>query len=64
MVQGAQTAMVVGKAGVLSECQITGAGNITIHGQFYERDSPGIVGPSQLVVSSHGSLVGSVEQIG
>jgi uncharacterized protein YjbI with pentapeptide repeats len=59
---GKGTELVVGRSGVLSGCQISGAGNITIHGQFFERESPGIVGPSQLVVSSRGSLVGAVEQ--
>jgi hypothetical protein len=47
---------------VLSGCQITGAGNITIHGKFFESASPGIVGATQLIVSAGGSLVGAVEQ--
>ena len=59
---GKGTELVVGQAGVLSDCQIKGAGNITINGHFFERASPGIVGPSQLVVSSSGALVGAVEQ--
>ncbi len=54
--------MVVGKNGVLADCQITGGGNITIHGQFFEGTSPGIVGPKQLVVSSSGAVVGVVQQ--
>jgi hypothetical protein len=53
---------VVGKSGVLSGCQVKGAGRITIHGKFVERESPGIVGASQLIVSAGGSLVGAVEQ--
>jgi hypothetical protein len=59
---GEGTDLVVGEAGVLSECMIMGGGNITIHGQFFERESPGIVGPRRLVVSAQGSLVGSVQQ--
>jgi uncharacterized protein YjbI with pentapeptide repeats len=59
---GDATELVVGKAGVLSGCQIRGAGKITIHGKFVERESPGIVGVTQLVVSAGGSLVGAVEQ--
>ena len=39
-----------------------GAGDITLHGRFYERESPGIVGPSKLVVTAEGQLVGQVEQ--
>ena len=58
--QGAE--LTVGKSGVLSQCRIEGAGNITIHGRFQERESPGIVGPSELVVTSEGTLVGVVEQ--
>src|SRR5262249_9171055 len=54
--------LTVGKAGVLAHCRIEGAGNITLHGRFFERESPGIVGPNQLVVTSEGQLVGQVEQ--
>jgi uncharacterized protein YjbI with pentapeptide repeats len=54
--------LVVGKHGVLSGCQIKGAGRITINGKFVERESPGIAGCTQLVVTSGGSLVGAVEQ--
>ena len=39
---------------MLSGCQIRGAGKITIHGKFVERESPGIVGVTQLVVSAGG----------
>jgi uncharacterized protein YjbI with pentapeptide repeats len=59
---GESTELVVGKSGVLSGCQVRGSGRITIHGKFVERESPGIVGATQLVVSSGGSLVGAVEQ--
>ena len=59
---GDQTELVVGKAGLLSGCQIRGAGRITIHGKFVEQESPGIVGATQLVVSSAGSLVAAIEQ--
>jgi uncharacterized protein YjbI with pentapeptide repeats len=59
---GKGTELIVGKGGVLSDCQITGAGSITINGHFFEKQSPGIVGPDQLVVSAGGALVGAVEQ--
>jgi uncharacterized protein YjbI with pentapeptide repeats len=59
---GQGTELVVGHGGVLAGCQIRGAGNIRIDGQFVERESPGIIGASQLVVSSTGSLIGAVEQ--
>ena len=39
-----------------------GAGNVTIHGRFFERQSPGIVGVKRLVVSSKGAVVGAIEQ--
>src|SRR6202041_1740859 len=55
---GEGTELVVGKAGLLSGCQIRGAGKLTIHGKFIERESPGITGVNQLVVTSGGSLVG------
>jgi hypothetical protein len=54
--------LTIGKAGVLANCRIEGAGNITLHGRFFERESPGIIGPSQLVVTSEGQLIGEVEQ--
>ena len=64
---GRGTELVIGTDGVLSGCQITGAGNITINGKFFEREGgkkngPGIVGAHQLVVSSSGALVGAVQQ--
>jgi uncharacterized protein YjbI with pentapeptide repeats len=59
---GDGTELVVGKSGTLSGCQIRGAGKITIHGKFIERESPGITGVNQLVVTTGGSIVGAVEQ--
>ena len=59
---GKDTDLVIGKNGVLADCQITGAGNITVHGHFFERVSPGIVGAKQVMVTAGGSLVGAVEQ--
>jgi uncharacterized protein YjbI with pentapeptide repeats len=59
---GDGTELVIGEAGVLADCTISGAGAITVHGQFFERESPGIVGPRELVVSSGGAVVASVRQ--
>jgi hypothetical protein len=59
---GDGTELVVGKAGVLSGCQVKGAGKVTIHGKFIEREAPGISGVSQLVVTSGGSIFAAVEQ--
>ena len=59
---GKGTELIVGKGGVLSDCQIKGGGNITINGHFFERQSPGIVGADQVVVSAGGASVGAVEQ--
>ncbi|MCL2449734.1 MAG: pentapeptide repeat-containing protein [Polyangiaceae bacterium] len=59
---GERTELVIGRGGVLSGCQIHGAGRITIHGKFVEHEAPGIVGATQLVVSAHGSLVAAIEQ--
>jgi hypothetical protein len=56
------TELVLGKDGVLADCTIAGAGKITIHGRFFERESPGIVGPEQLTVSRDGAVVASVQQ--
>jgi uncharacterized protein YjbI with pentapeptide repeats len=56
------TEVVIGKDGTLSGCRITGPGRITVHGRFVERDSPGIVGVRELIVTASGSLVGAVEQ--
>jgi uncharacterized protein YjbI with pentapeptide repeats len=59
---GEGTELVVGETGVLADCHISGAGAITVHGQFFERESPGIVGPRELVVSQAGAVVASVKQ--
>jgi hypothetical protein len=59
---GEGTELVIGKDGTLSGCQITGPGKITVHGKFVERESPGIVGARELIVTSSGSLTGAVEQ--
>ena len=56
------TDLIVGEAGVLSSCRIVGGGDVTIHGQFFERESPGIRGPRTLRVSASGALVGAIEQ--
>jgi hypothetical protein len=56
------TELVIGKNGVLSGCQIRGAGKLTIHGKFVEQKSPGIAGVTHLVVTAGGSLHGAVEQ--
>jgi uncharacterized protein YjbI with pentapeptide repeats len=66
---GRGTELVIGADGVLTGCQITGAGNITINGKFFEKgDSKkngagvSIAGAHQLVVTSTGALVGAVQQ--
>ena len=59
---GEGTELVIGKAGTLAGCQLRGAGRITVHGKFVEKESPGIAGATQLVVSAGGSLIGAVEQ--
>ncbi len=59
---GDGTELVVGAAGVLADCTISGAGSIAVHGQFFERESPGIVGPRELMVTSGGAVVASVQQ--
>lgn len=59
---GEGTELVVGSGGVLSDCTVVGHGSVHIAGKFYERKSPGIVGPTQLVVSTGGCLVAEVEQ--
>ena len=33
-----------------------------VHGKFLEKESPGITGATQLVVTAGGSLIGAVEQ--
>jgi hypothetical protein len=70
---GRGTELLIGPDGVLSGCQITGAGNITINGKFFEAtggggrknnnsNGPAIIGAHQLVVSATGALVGAVQQ--
>jgi uncharacterized protein YjbI with pentapeptide repeats len=54
--------LTIGEPGVLKDCEIVGRGKITVHGRFFERKSPGIVGAERVVVSSKGSLVGGIEQ--
>ena len=36
--------LTIGEPGVLKDCEIVGRGKITVHGRFFERKSPGIVG--------------------
>ena len=59
---GEGTELVVGESGVLADCKISGGGSVTVHGHFFEQESPGIVGAREVVVSSKGSLVASVQQ--
>jgi hypothetical protein len=65
---GRGTELLIGPDGVLTGCHITGAGNITINGKFFEatngkkNSGPAIVGAHQLVVSSKGAMVGAVQQ--
>jgi hypothetical protein len=66
---GRGTELVIGSDGVLSGCQITGAGNITINGKFFEKTETkksgsgvAISGAHQLVVTSTGALVGAIVQ--
>jgi uncharacterized protein YjbI with pentapeptide repeats len=54
--------LTIGEPGVLKNCEIVGRGQITVHGRFFERKSPGIVGAERVVVSAKGSLVGGIEQ--
>ena len=54
--------LVIGDSGVLKDCEIRGSGNITVHGRFFERNAPGIVGARSLVVSSRGAMVGAIQQ--
>jgi hypothetical protein len=59
---GEGTELVVGADGVLAGCQVTGGGNITINGAFFEGKTPGIIGARRVVVARTGALVGTVEQ--
>ena len=49
---GEGTELVVGETGVLADCKIAGDGSVTVHGHFFERESPGIVGAREVMVSS------------
>lgn len=55
--------LTIGEAGVLKNCSIMGQGKLVVHGRFFERQSPGIVGVRSLYVSSRGGIVGGVEQV-
>jgi uncharacterized protein YjbI with pentapeptide repeats len=57
---GDQTELIIGASGVLADCEIVGAGSVTVHGKFFERQSPGIVGPRVVSVSAKGALVSAV----
>jgi uncharacterized protein YjbI with pentapeptide repeats len=57
---GEQTELIIGASGVLADCEIVGAGSVTVHGKFFERQAPGIVGPRQVSVSAKGALVSAV----
>lgn len=59
---GDQTELVIGPAGVLADCEIAGAGCVTVHGKFFERQSPGIIGPRLLSVSAGGAVVSAVSK--
>ena len=61
---GDKTELVIGPAGVLADCEIVGGGNLTVHGKFFEKKSPGIVGARQLVVSAKGAVVSAIAQTG
>ena len=59
---GNNAEIIVGETGVLAECIIRGSGRIVVHGKFYEAASPGIIGPTELVVTAGGVLVAAVQQ--
>jgi hypothetical protein len=61
---GHETELVIGPSGVLADCEIVGAGCITVHGKFFERAAPGIVGPRKLMVSARGAVVSAIAQSG
>jgi uncharacterized protein YjbI with pentapeptide repeats len=54
--------LTIGESGLLKHCSVVGSGKIIVHGRFFERSSPGIVGARSLHVSSRGGLVAGVEQ--
>jgi uncharacterized protein YjbI with pentapeptide repeats len=59
---GIDTELVIGPSGVLADCEIVGAGCITVHGKFFERAAPGIVGARKLMVSARGAVVSAIAQ--
>ena len=59
---GPNTDLVIGEAGVLQDCKIVGRGSVTIHGRFFESESPGIVEPRELVVTARGAVIAAVQQ--
>jgi hypothetical protein len=61
---GIDTELVIGPSGVLADCEIIGGGSITVHGKFFEKASPGIVGARKLMVSARGAVVSTVAQSG
>jgi uncharacterized protein YjbI with pentapeptide repeats len=54
--------LTIGDDGLLKNCSVVGNGKIIVHGRFFERSSPGIVGARSLLVSSRGGLVAGIEQ--
>jgi hypothetical protein len=53
---GEQCELVISEHGVLADCTLRGGGTITIRGKFYQKKSPGIVNPAELVVMAGGML--------
>lgn len=62
VVLGEGTELVIGQSGVLKDCQIKGGGNMTVHGSFLEKQSPGISGVKRLSVSAKGAVSSVVVQ--
>jgi hypothetical protein len=62
VVLGEGTELVIGKSGVLKDCQVSGAGDVTVHGRFLENQKPGISGVKKLVVSSQGGVISTIIQ--
>jgi len=59
---GAGAELVIGERGVLADCTVRGDGRIEVRGCFFERKSPGIVRPGEVLVRSTGVLVATVQQ--
>jgi uncharacterized protein YjbI with pentapeptide repeats len=59
---GEGTELIIGPDGVLADCEVIGAGCVTVHGKFFERVAPGIIGPRTLNVSAKGTVVSAVAQ--